>query len=365
MKEIWTPKFTITPAINSKLMKAEAIRTAIDSMPIPAAIEAEIRHSIRVRATHYSTYIEGNRLTLRETEQVITKKKVSFFGRERDVKEVQNYWDALINVEEWSDSKTELSETLIKRIHAMAHAGKKSKPTPYRDGQNVIKDSKSGNIVYMPPEAKDVPRLMKEMTSWIIQAEKGELAVPIIAGLAHYQFVTIHPYFDGNGRTARLLATYILQKNNYGLHGLFSMEEHHAKEIGKYYRALETHPHHNYYEGRAEADLTGWVDYFVSMLLKAYEGVKTETAGMKKGEKKIDADLFRQLDRRAKIVIPLFKDNAEITSGDIANILRVSRRMAGNYAGEWIKKGIIEIANESDKARTYKLSKRYEEIFKA
>ena len=131
-----------------------------------------------------------------------------------------------------------------------------------------------------------------------------------------------------------------------------------------HYKALETHPHHNYYEGRAEADLTGWVDYFVSMLLKAYEGVKIETAGMTKGEKKVDADLFRQLDRRTKIIIPLFKDNAEITSGDIANILRVSRRMAGNYAGEWIKKGIIEIANESDKSRTYKLSKMYEKIFK-
>lgn len=363
MNKIWTPKFTITPAINRMLLKAEAIRTEINSMTIPAAAEAEIRHNIKIRSTHYSTYIEGNRLTLKETEQAVTKKQVSFFGRERDVKEVRNYWNALIKVEQWAESKTELTETLIKKIHAIAHDGKPGKSTPYRGGQNVIKDSKSGRIIYMPPEAKDVPGLMKEMVSWVIKSEKEELAPPIIAALAHYQFVTIHPYFDGNGRTARLLATYLIQKNGYGLHGLYSMEEHHAKELGKYYKALETHPHHNYYEGRESADLTQWLDYFISMLLKAYEGVDNEM-GKNKKTGKVNSDLFRQLDRRAKIIIPLFIDNDEITTGDIANILRVSRRMAGNYAAGWVAKKILETANKSDKSRSYKLASEFKKILK-
>jgi len=361
MNKIWTPKFTITPAINRMLLKAEAIRTEINAMAIPAAAEAEIRHNIKIRSTHYSTYIEGNRLTLKETEQAVTRKQVSFFGRERDVKEVRNYWNALIKVEQWAESKTELTETLIKKIHDIAHDGKPRKFTPYRGGQNVIKDSKSGRIIYMPPEAKDVPRLMKEMVSWVIRSEKEELAPPIIAALAHYQFVTIHPYFDGNGRTARLLATYLIQKNGYGLHGLYSMEEHHAKELGKYYKALETHPHHNYYEGRENADLTQWLDYFISMLLKAYEGVNNEMGkSIKPG--KFNSDLFRQLDRRAKIIIPLFVDNDEITTGDIANILRVSRRMAGNYAAGWVAKKILETANKSDKSRSYKLAGEFRNI---
>jgi len=361
MNKIWTPKFTITPAINRMLLKAEAIRTEINAMTIPAAAEAEIRHNIKIRSTHYSTYIEGNRLTLKETEQAVTRKQVSFFGRERDVKEVRNYWNALIKVEQWAESKTELTETLIKKIHAIAHDGKPGKSTPYRAGQNVIKDSKSGRIIYMPPEAKDVPRLMKEMVSWVIRSEKEELAPPIIAALAHYQFVTIHPYFDGNGRTARLLATYLIQKNGYGLHGLYSMEEHHAKELGKYYKALETHPNHNYYEGRENADLTQWLDYFISMLLKAYEGVDNEM-GKNKKTGKVNSDLFRQLDRRAKIIIPLFIDNDEITTGDIANILRVSRRMAGNYAAGWVAKKILETANKSDKSRSYKLAGEFRNI---
>jgi Fic family protein len=71
--------------------------------------------------------------------------------------------------------------------------------------------------------------------------------------------VTIHPYYDGNGRTARLLATFILHKGGYGLGGFFSPEEHYARDLQSYYRALTTHPHHNYYSEEARpTSLRGW-----------------------------------------------------------------------------------------------------------
>ena len=108
----------------------------------------------------------------------------------------------------------------------------------------------------MPPEAHDVPGLMAAMVRWIKEAGNKRVPVPLIAGLAHYQFVTIHPFYDGNGRTARLLATYLLHVGGYGMNGLFSLEEHHARDLPGYYSALAVHPHHNYYEGRADADLT-------------------------------------------------------------------------------------------------------------
>lgn len=116
------------------------------------------------------------------------------------------------------------NEDLIRRLHALVEKGPRAKPTPYRDGQNVIRDSVSGNVIYLPPEAADVPALMTAMVAWVNQAEKDGLPVPLIAALIHYQFVTIHPYSDGNGRTARLLATFILQRGGYGLSGFFSLE---------------------------------------------------------------------------------------------------------------------------------------------
>ncbi len=212
------------PAIARALMDIEAARAVVEQTPLPPAAEAELRHRARIRSTHYSTSIEGNRLTLAEAEQVIEGKKAQFHGRERDVGEVKNYWNALLRVEEWAAKKIPFTEELVRRLHVLIKEGARAKPTPYRDGQNAIRDSASGAIIYLPPEAKDVPSLMIALVEWVHRAEKEGLPVPLIAGLAHYQFVTIHPYYDGNGRTARLLATFILHRGGYGLNGFFSLE---------------------------------------------------------------------------------------------------------------------------------------------
>jgi Fic family protein len=127
--------------------------------------------------------------------------------------------------------------------------------------------------------------------------------VPLIAGLAHYQFVTIHPFYDGNGRTARLLATYLLHVGGYGMNGLFSLEEHHARDLHGYYSGLAVHPHHNYYEGRADADLTPWVEYFLATLAETFESVRKEARRLAAEGVPADPEPLRALDRRARIVL--------------------------------------------------------------
>ena len=115
----------------------------------------------------------------------------------------------------------------------------KMKPTHYRDGQNVIRDSGSGDIVYLPPEAKDVPGLMRDLIVWINdELTASELPVPFIAAIAHYQLATVHPYYDGNGRTARLLTNLVLHKSGYDLKGIYSLEEYYATDLQNYYKAL-------------------------------------------------------------------------------------------------------------------------------
>lgn len=209
---LWKPVYQLNSPIARALMDIEAVKVVIEKTPLSPAVQAELRHKARVRSTHYSTRIEGNRLTLKEAEKVIAEQKANFHGRERDVSEVRNYWDALLKVEDWAANKVEISEELICRLHALVEKGKRAKPTLYRDGQNVIRDSASGGIVYLPPEAKDVAPLMAAMVRWVKNAQKDGVPPPVVASLLHYQFVTIHPFYDGNGRTARLLATFILQR---------------------------------------------------------------------------------------------------------------------------------------------------------
>ena len=146
------------------------------------------------------------------------------------------------------------------------------KPTPYRDGQNVVRDSKSGAIVYLPPESQDVPALMKDLVAWIGDT-KDELPCPIRSAIAHYQFATIHPYYDGNGRTARLLSTLILYVGGYDLGGFYSLEEYYGRNLAGYYKALSVGPSHNYYMGRVEAYISNWIAYICIGMVEAFENV--------------------------------------------------------------------------------------------
>ncbi len=358
----WHPKFSISTSIARALMEIEAAKAIVENTPLSPAIEAELRHKARVRSTHYSTRIEGNKLTLKEAQEVIEKKKTHFHGRERDVNEVRNYWDALLKVEDWAKKKIEFSEDLIKRLHALVEKGKRAKPTPYRDGQNVIRDSASGGIVFMPPEVKDVPRLMSEMVKWIRFAEKENVPVPIIAALLHYQFVTIHPYYDGNGRTARLLATFLLQRDGYGFNGFFSLEEYHARDLDNYYKSLAVHKDHNYYQGRVEVDLTSWIEYFAVLLARVFNQAKDETVKYATKGLPSEPDKLRQLDHRARAALSLFSKKEKISAQDVASVLGLSTRMVRMLLKEWVKDGWLLIADTSNRGRTYILSEIYRQF---
>lgn len=359
---MWKPVFNINTAIARALMDIEATKAVIENTTLSPVIEARLRHQARIRSTHYSTRIEGNKLTLKEAQEVIEKKKTSFHGRTRDVQEVRNYWNALIKVEEWASKNAEFNEDLIKRLHAMVDKGRRAKPTPYRDGQNVIRDSASGGIVYMPPAAKDVSGLMAAMLRWVKSAQKEQIPAPIIAALLHYQFVTIHPYYDGNGRTARLLSTFILQRDGYGLNGFFSMEEHHARDLAKYYDSLSVHDHHNYYEGRADADLTSWVAYFVQLLARVFNEAKKEVINLSKTSVRLEPERLRKLDHRARVVLSLFAGKERLTSSDIASALGLSTRMVRVLLKKWVEDGWLIVADQSNRGRAYILSAIYRQF---
>ncbi len=358
-KRTWAPLFSISQQAAKGLMRIEAIRTEIAHIPLPPPVEAELRRQARVRSTHFSTRIEGNRLTLDEAERVIRDDRAVFQGRERDVSEVRNYWNARLRVDEWAERGRPVTEDLIRRLHAMVEKGPRARPTPYRDGQNAIRDAGSGALVYLPPEAKDVSGLMQELVTWIESALRAEMPVPIIAGLAHYQFVTIHPYYDGNGRTARLLATFILHRSGYGLNGFLSVEEFYARDLAGYYNALAVHPHHNYYMGRAEANLSGWTEYFIETLTTTFEAVAVEASRLVEAGVEPELACLRRLDRRARTVLALFARKDRIVSSDVAEALALSDRMVRVLLKEWVSDGWLEVADPSRKARTYILSAQY------
>ena len=353
--------YTFTPAIVRGLMEIEAARQAVSMTVLPFHVAERLRQQARVRSTHYSTHIEGNRLTLVEAEQVVLAGR-RMPGRERDVHEVRNYYRALQQVEEWAGQQTPITETLIRRLHALIFRGPRAKPTPYRDGQNVIRDSATGAIIYMPPEAGDVPGLMCDLVAWINQAEGKGLPIPVIAGLTHYQFATIHPFYDGNGRTARALATLILYRHGYDLGRFYSLEEVYARDLAAYYAALQTHPHHNYYEGRTGADLTGWLTYFIRTMAEVFRQVAEDVRAHAETPPSPEPPELRRLDRRARIVLGMFTHREMLTTAEMARVLGLSPRTVRDLIAGWLEDGWLEIADPARKSRRYCLSAEYRQF---
>lgn len=169
----------------------------------------------------------------------------------------------------------------------------------------------------------------------------------------------IHPYYDGNGRTARLLATLILSRSGYGLNGFLSLEEHHARDLEAYYRSLAVHPHHNYYEGRAEADLTPWLEYFITIVAAVFSAVREEALAHARQGIPSEPELLRKLDHRARQVFALFSKQDRVTTPQVAAVLGLSNRMARNLVQGWVAEGWLVVVQVSRRARAYALAESY------
>lgn len=358
----FAPNFTITAKIAQSLMRIEGAKQSIQHLPITPSVLATLRETARLYSTHYSTMIEGNRLTQEQVAKVVEKHE-HFPGRERDEKEVLGYYAALEKVEKLATLGSAITEPHIQLLHGLVMAGGRTrvKATPYRDGQNVIRDGRTNRIVYMPPEAKDVSKLMRELVAWISKSAKQNLPCPLRAGIAHYQYATIHPYYDGNGRTARLLTTLILHLGGYDLKGLYSLEEYYARKLGAYYEALTIGPSHNYYLGRAEADITKWVEYFCDGMVESFESVQ------KRAQEAAGSDdvspVLRKLDPRQRNVLELFRDSDTITSHDVERLFTISQRTARLLLKQWTEAGFVVVADPAKKSRKYALADNFRRHF--
>jgi Fic family protein len=202
---------------------------------------------------------------------------------------------------------------------------------------------------------------MADLVRWINQQlQEDDLPVPLIAGLAHYQFATIHPYYDGNGRTARLLTTLILHKAGYGLKGIYCLEEYYARDLRGYYEALTVGPSHNYYLGRAEADVTGFLTYFCQGMAEAFAAVRAQAAAAAKRGARDMAPALRQLEPRQRRLLELFRTHDIVTAAEIAEHLGLKRRTVVGLCRQWLASGFLTLHNPSRKSRSYRLGKTFE-----
>lgn len=330
-------KWQYTNKLVNDLLKISKAKEIVDLLELPVSIEEEIKKESLAKRVHYSTKIEGNDLSLNEVKEVIESKYVS---HERNALEVRNYYNALLYLNKLADTSKEINEELIFKIHNLVSGKKITYQNKYRDGQNVVADSKTGSIAYLPPEAKDVDKLIKQMIKDYKSKSFSEVPIPIKAGIIAYEFVTIHPFWDGNGRCSRLLATYILKAHGYDLKGFYVIEEFYNKNIADYYNSLQMGLHHNFYFGRNNADITEWLEYFVSVMATTFEMVGDRVKEIYESSKE-QLNIIDTLDKRERWVANYIITNNKIKAKDIANHFKVNLDTANNWIKKWIEKGFL------------------------
>ena len=274
---MYSPNFTINNKILKNIGLIEACREIIMNAPLVPAWEKKFRDEAVLRTVHYGTHIEGNALNYSEAEQVLEGKEI--VGRERDIQEIINYRNVL-NFIDTDLIAVQITEVMIKTVHKLTTEKllPESSCGQYRDKQVVVKNSQSGEVVFRPPAAVEIPYQIEDLLAFLSSEAAKEMHPVLKAGVVHYELVRIHPFLDGNGRVARAIATLVLFKENYNIKKFFSLEEYYDSDALRYYEALQTVKLENNY------DLTDWLAYFT-------EGLAVELIRIKEKVQSLSVDL--------------------------------------------------------------------------
>lgn len=271
------PHYILTSSITESLGRIEAARQVIDTYPLPAEIETNIRRQSILRSSLFSARIEGNPLTMDDYAN-----KPSGDQKKR---EVMNILKGLHVVHD--RIARDLTVASILQIHAVVMEGliDKGHCGKFRTEVSAIFNS-AGFAIYMPPPPRQVPKLIERMIAY--SNNPKEQFIPIRAILTHYLFEKIHPFLDGNGRVGRLVMQAVLGKGGCGMKGLLSIEEYLDGNRSAYYRALE----------ESERDVTGYVEFMLEALATSADVAKNQVLT------KQQADITDYLlPRRAEILL--------------------------------------------------------------
>lgn len=263
---MFQPTFTITHKMKIHLQEIHRASVVVDQLPLPEKILKQLQKDAKETTVLLSTKIEGNNLNEGQKRKALYKS-----SEDKRELEIYNLMKAIKFLDKSEKIGLSITEQWIKELHAIIQKPNRGLPqhSEYRTEQiQVGRRNQAG--FYLPPEYSEVSGLMEDLVAWLNSPKAKELVDPITAGIAMWQFLTIHPFIDGNGRTARLIATYLLHRGQFGLKRLFVLEKYYDRTISEYYEALQMGYSHNYYFGRHNADITRWLEYFLTGLAEVY-----------------------------------------------------------------------------------------------
>lgn len=353
---MYQPQFRITNNLVAYIASIEGAKALIDHAPLVPAWESKFRNDAIERTVHFGTKIEGNDLTDEQVSRLVhvqaeakpglstaeLAKQAGVLARERDVQEVINYRQVVTWIDQLKldgqKSQKILSVETLKTLHALTMQGLlgSDQTGEFRKQQVIVRGTETGGVVFRPPVSVEVPFLVSEFFEWLQSSEAQALNPVFRAAIAHYHLVYIHPFIEGNGRTARAMASLVLQQSGYDFKKFFSLEQYFDSDVDKYYQALLS-------VQQNQSDLTFWLEYFCYGVALEIDKIKSQVMKLSK-DLKLQRELGSQvaLSERQIILLENLQNQGELTSDMAQQLLpNISTDTILRDLKDLIKKGVV------------------------
>lgn len=226
-----SPLYPETNEVPELLAQVDDLKKCLDSFrPLDPKHLENIQGALDIKYTFESNRIEGSTLSLQETSLIVYD-GVTIGGRSlREHFEAVNHYEAIAYIRDLVRDKVPLTESIVKSLHGLILRGiDRENAGRYRSLPVEIRGSQ-----HQPPQPYAVPKLMEDY--FLFYDENNDALHPVVlAAEMHERLVTIHPFIDGNGRTARLVMNLILLQHGYVIANISGEQEHRQR----YYRALD------------------------------------------------------------------------------------------------------------------------------
>ena len=353
---IFMIKVTLNNDILKKILSIDENRFALSTIELPTMTKNRLRKNSKKKSSYASNKIEGNPLTEKQADEAIEKDEHRHFLKPEQ--EIRNYFLALNLLDDKLKKKEVFSKEMILEVQAMVEKGASKEKIGLRGSMPpgvlfAVYDAETGIPDYIPPEYSDIPELLNELVEYVNTTDDHPL---IVAAVVHYQLVTIHPFEDGNGRTARLMSGYILDFYGYGFNGIGSLEEYFAYNPDEYYEALQMGLPALYYSGRENPPHPEiWINYFLRMV----ELYSKKVCDLSKNVQadNLDGGLSYLNTKEKELLLFLLKKRMlEFTPIEVSKMVGVTNKTIINRCAKLTNNGFLVPNIVSQRIRSYSLS---------
>lgn len=351
---MFEPNYHISNNLLNTISQIEAMRVRADTSYILPEREVEMRYRATVEATHSSTSIEGNPLNLKQVEYALSGKPLLTRHKYAEI-EVRNYKKAIDFIDERGVSAGKITVKDILTVHQLiteelldaSRAGQWRKNSVYIEDQD-------GRTVYEAVDAIEVEEEIEQLLNWLNDASY-DIHPVIAAAIFHIQFVSIHPFSDGNGRTTRALTMLYLNLRDYDFRNALVLDSYYSTDKKAYYDALRQVQGVNYETAR-KADLDYWIQYFAEGFLVSANVLIAEITLLSSVVQ--DVSSAKRISHDEADILSYIQQFGSISITEAEDILRdVSRRTAQRRLKHLVDEGYIQLDGSTHDAKYIACSK--------